>query len=161
MRHGKAEPYADSDRDRALTSRGRRDAAEAGRVLAAQGVVPDHALVSPSLRTRETWDEVVAALESPPEVTFLEDLYGAEPHEILEAVRMVPAEAEVVMVVGHNPGVQYLVATLGDGTGDPAQLREVMAGFPTSAYAVFGVPGPWGDLQDGAARLVDCHMPAG
>src|SRR3712207_9330132 len=41
---------------RSLTDRGRADAAAAGRFLASVGVIPDYALVSDAVRTRETWE---------------------------------------------------------------------------------------------------------
>ena len=63
MRHAKTERAAASglDRDRALTARGLSDAALMGRVLAEKKLRPDLALVSPSTRTRQTWDAVQEA----------------------------------------------------------------------------------------------------
>jgi phosphohistidine phosphatase len=46
-RNGRAAPAVDRDRD--LSARGRSDAALMGRALAAKGVRPDLALVSPRL----------------------------------------------------------------------------------------------------------------
>ena len=58
MRHAKAEPFAETDHERVLTERGRRDAVEAGLHLAATGVVPDYAVVSSAARTVATWEAV-------------------------------------------------------------------------------------------------------
>src|SRR5438094_761470 len=60
LRHAKAENDAPSgdDFDRPLAPRGRREAAAMAGQLAALGIRPDLALVSPSLRTRETWEAV-------------------------------------------------------------------------------------------------------
>ena len=52
MRHAKAEPFASTDRERALTARGRKDALEAGAYLASTSTVPDHTVISSALRTR-------------------------------------------------------------------------------------------------------------
>ena len=59
LRHGKAEADAPTgqDFDRALTGRGRRDAALVARELAEAGSAPDLVLVSPAVRAKETWEE--------------------------------------------------------------------------------------------------------
>ncbi len=57
LRHGEAHGRSPTgaDMDRELTDRGRAAAGEAGRVLAAAALRPDRALVSPAVRTRQTW----------------------------------------------------------------------------------------------------------
>ena len=45
--------------------------------------------------------------------TFVDDIYGGAPHEILEAIRLhAPADAGTVMVVGHSPGMPTTALTL-------------------------------------------------
>ena len=63
LRHAKAagEPGV-NDTQRPLTGRGRRDAGAAGRWLLAQGIRPDLVLCSSARRTRETWEQVSAAM---------------------------------------------------------------------------------------------------
>ena len=58
LRHAKAEPFAQTDLARQLTARGRASAHDVGRHLQEAGFVPDVALVSTAVRTRETWAEV-------------------------------------------------------------------------------------------------------
>ena len=157
MRHAKAEPYAASDHDRALTPGGRRTAAEAGRHLAEAGVVPDHALVSGARRTQETWTEVRTASGSTAEVEVSEAMYGAEPETILLALQELPEEARTVVFVGHNPAVWQLAGLLSDGQGDAAVTRAVLGGFPPGSLAVFEVEGGWDRLVEGGARLTACH----
>ena len=90
-----------------------------------------------------------------------------------------------------HPSMQNLIAIarvcevslewLGTGRGamaqDPASLadvpaahaelvdahdeRELLAGFPTSATAVFAYDGAWAALSEGAARLVGYHVGRG
>ena len=53
---------------------------------------------------------------------------------------LVSARAEVVIVVGHNPGLQsYAVDLLQRGGGPARALSRVAAGFPPATAAVFTV----------------------
>ena len=157
MRHAKAEPYASTDHDRPLTATGRRQAAEAGIFLAAVGAVPTHALVSGALRTQETWAEVRAASGSSAEAEVSEAAYGAEPETILTLLRELPAEAETVLFLGHNPAVWQLAGLLVDDAVDPRLWGALMHGFPPSATAVFELEDAWSALAPGSARLTGLH----
>ncbi len=157
MRHAKAEPYGPTDHERPLTPAGRRDAAAVGHYLAEQALRPDHALVSAALRSVETCTEVrtAARLEIEPEVR--DDLYGAEPDDILAAIAQVPAEVTSLLYVGHNPGVEGAAAALA-GEGDRLAMQALLTGFPTSGLAVYDVPVPWHELREGVARLTDFYV---
>src|SRR5690349_9663164 len=107
MRHAKAEQDGPTDFERPLAARGHRDAAAAGSWLAAEGVEPDHALVSAALRTQETWASVCdgAGWALAPDLD--RGLYAAGPETAIDLVRLVPAEASCVLVLGHNPTMAY------------------------------------------------------
>ncbi len=161
MRHAKAEGYAENDRDRHLTERGRADAAAAGRHLAEHGVVPDHALVSAAVRAVETWEEVRRASGSEAQPDVSEAMYAASPGSALATLRLVPPEARTVILVGHNPTAGALVHLLDDQEGDPALVAGMLEGFPTSALAVFELPGEWEELAEATARLTHFHVGRG
>ena len=154
MRHAKAEQLGRTDADRELAPRGRRDAAAAGAWLAEKGLVPDHALVSASTRTRQTWEAVADAAAWDVEPTFDHGLYAAGPESALDLIRLVPADARTVLVIGHNPTMGQLAQTLEDGEGDDEAGNRMALGFPTSAVAVFEYDGAWSDLEATGARLV-------
>ncbi len=158
MRHAAAVPYADSDHERTLTERGVADAVAAGEYLASAGHVPDHALVSSATRTRQTWDAVAQGCAADAVVEVEQALYGAQPEAMLESVRLVSAEARTVILVGHNPGAEYLASLLDDGDGDPDVVHGLLTGFPPAALAVFEVSGPWDELAPGGARVTDVHV---
>lgn len=152
MRHGTTEkPVAGGrDFDRPLTERGRREAEAAGEALAGEGWVPTLALVSPALRTQETWEEVEAAFGA---VEKRDDpkLLHTSSEAILAAAEA--AEGEVVMVVSHNPGLGDLMDAL-SRTGDEAARRDhARAGCPPGAAAVFAV-------EDGRYSL-ESYIPPG
>ncbi|KQY86317.1 MULTISPECIES: histidine phosphatase family protein [unclassified Brevundimonas] len=141
MRHAEAERAASSgrDRDRALSVRGRQDAAAMGRALAARGMRPDLALVSPALRTRQTWDLLHDAFG---DVQVREDeaQYNGGAHALRLLVEAAEDEAGCLMVVAHNPGVHLLaVEYLVESAASPSVLDRMSGGFPPGSAAIFTV----------------------
>ncbi|MGC5566488.1 SixA phosphatase family protein [Streptomyces sp. FR-108] len=162
LRHAKsAWPDGVPDHERPLASRGRRDAPAAGRALADADCLPDLALCSTAVRARQTWELAAAQWGTPPPVRHEARLYAAGVPELLDAVREAPAEAETLLLVGHNPGLEELVLTLA-GDGLDTALDDVRTKFPTSAIAVLAWHGPgWASLGPGAALLTDMIVARG
>ena len=158
MRHAKAEPFAATDHERVLTERGRRDAVEAGLHLAATGVVPDYAVVSSAARTVATWEAVALGSRSTAEVVLDDAVYTGSPDVVLEVLRVVPLDAQVLIFVGHNPTAAYVAHLLDDGTGDPTATREMLKDYPANAMAVLELEVPWSDLGPETGRLIDFHV---
>lgn len=71
---------------------------------------PDVVLCSTARRARETL-ALLGVTDRDGDVRFVDELYGAEPDDVLAVVRKMPNNAKSVMVVGHNP-------TLSDLTGE-------------------------------------------
>jgi phosphohistidine phosphatase len=138
LRHAKAvrDHEAPSDRARGLTGRGRRDAAAAAAAIADQGLKPGALVASSAVRTQETAAIVRDALGLP--LTLRDSLYHAGPETIWDEAQT--GLARGVIIVGHNPGLHELVATLVGRGGDRSALaRRLMDDFPTSAWAAFDV----------------------
>ena len=141
MRHAEAERTAGSgrDRDRALSPRGRHDAAAMGRALSTRGMRPDLALVSPATRTRQTWTLLHDAFG---DVQLREDepLYNGGAGTLRRFVEAAEDEAGCLMVVAHNPGIHLLaVEYLSEGAASPSVLERMSGGFPPGAAAIFTV----------------------
>lgn len=152
LRHAKSDWTHDvADADRPLAKRGRRQAPEAGRWLAAHLDRIDLAVVSPATRARSTWELASAELSAPPEVRVDDRVYAASVGELLEVVRELPERCGTVVLVGHNPGLEELVDALTD-TWTP---------MPTSAIAVVDLSGAWSAAGDGTARLRTSGRPPG
>lgn len=160
MRHAKAEPFASTDHARSLTDRGRADAAGAGTFIAAHQVVPDHALVSTADRTRETWAAVAKASDAAIDASYDETIYHGDVDTALESVQAVPADANTVILIGHNPAAAYLCHLLDDGHGDAEAMDGMLQGFPTSALVVFDVDVAWADLAAETGTVTAFHAPS-
>jgi phosphohistidine phosphatase len=137
LRHGKSD-WANPDQpdnERPLNDRGQRAAALMGAYLRQRGLAPDLILSSAAVRTRETAQLVLAALQAPVPLEFRQELYLADPKTIVDVVRGTPDEVATLLVIGHNPGMQ--LAALKLSAGDPAGRRdEIEDKFPTAALAV-------------------------
>lgn len=161
LRHAKAERREGvPDTDRALDARGRAASTRMGAYLAAEGLAPDHVLVSPARRTLETWAGVRADLPGI-EAETVPALYDAPASRVLDAVRACPEAARSCLVIGHNPGVKDLAGLLA-GHGSQT-LRDAMgARFPTAALAVldFAVE-DWSGIGPGGGRLERFVSPKG
>jgi phosphohistidine phosphatase len=158
MRHAKAEPFAATDHDRRLTDRGRQDASDVGRHLREAGLLPDLAVVSTAVRTRETWSEVERASGADCPVSFAEALFTGSADVVLDAVRGVAEAAACVLVVGHNPTAADLCHLLDDGNGDPEAVSGLLRGFPPAAITVFDVGVPWAELAAETGRVVGYYV---
>jgi phosphohistidine phosphatase len=158
VRHAKAEQDGPTDAERRLAERGHDDAAEAGRWLASEGVVPDRALVSAAVRTEETWRDLAEAAGWTLEPHLDRGLYTAGVDSALDLVRMLDDDVRCVVMVGHNPTVASLAQVLDAGDGDQDAGDRMLGGFPTSAVAVFGFDGSWSDLGPGTATLRAFHV---
>lgn len=153
FRHAKAVPHgAAPDFERALAPRGVEAAAEMGRMLADEHLLPDLALVSPALRTRQTWEAAAMALSGIP-VRHEDGIYDAPSKRLLDLVRSVPDDVRTLVMVGHNPGIADLAQLL-VGHGDRYAFSRMRAKYVTGAIAVvdFDVD-RWVDVKPGAGRL--------
>jgi phosphohistidine phosphatase len=161
LRHAKSswdDPVL-ADFDRPLAARGLKAAPRMGRELARRDWLPDLALVSPALRTRETWRLASAELPARVPVEFAEALFEATAGDILTVVRQATASAGCLLVLGHNPGLEDLARRLAGPRSDAGARRKLEEKFPTGALARLVVDDDWADLDFGTARLTHCIRP--
>ncbi len=159
LRHAKAEPYGSlGDMQRALAPRGRRQASSFGAQLAQEAGPFDLALVSGALRTRETYRLLAAGSDEFPTPRVMDELYGANPRQLLALLQGLADETRSAIVVGHEPVMSTLGYLLHD-TQDSA-ARQIMMGIPTSTAIVLDVPGAWAALDRSAAHVRAVLRPA-
>ena len=114
LRHAKSS-WKDSslaDHDRPLNKRGKQDAPRMGKFLRKQGLVPDKIISSTAKRARKTATAVAKAAQYEGKVELTQAFYHAGPGAYLAALCDLSDDYQRVMVVGHNPGMEELVAIL-------------------------------------------------
>jgi phosphohistidine phosphatase len=152
LRHSKSQwPEGVPDPQRPLAPRGRRDAPVAGKWLSGHAPDIDLVLHSPAERARQTWILAAAEWGGTARVRESTDLYDASAEDLLAVVRLLPDTAHTVLFVGHNPGLEDLVALL---TGVTGRLR-------TSGIAVLTGSGRWSDVEPGWASTSAEATPRG
>ncbi len=154
LRHAKterAEP-GQRDRDRKLTKRGRGDAPKLGAYIAHHNLIPDLALVSPTVRAEQTWDLLAAAFAKTPRTEADERIYNASAHKLLE-VAAEPRKANTILIVGHNPSLHEFALQL-IASGDVESREQLREKLPTSGLVVMDLPiDDWPELRPHSARL--------
>ena len=108
-----------------------------GELVREHGLIPDVVISSDAVRARLTAEAVAETARYAGQILLDRRLYMAGPADIRSLLRRVPDKAETVMIVGHNPGLEDLVALL---TGERQDL-------PTAALAQIVLPiDEWRDL---------------
>ena len=138
FRHAKAErPEAfPQDFDRPLTTRGRKDAERMGVVIAGLPPAVDCIISSTAVRAAQTASHLAALLDYANAPIWAANAYLATAEALLELLRDAPRDAEHVVIVGHNPGMEELAALLCTGATDGAILRLPTAGIAHPALDI-------------------------
>ncbi len=129
LRHGQAGSAGveGGDHDRRLTPQGERDAESVGRRLQEDELTPCAILCSTALRARKTADIVAAHCGFEGEIEERDVLYLASSQAYFDALRDQAENRQRVLIVGHNPGLEMLLASLTGGLQglSPASLAHV------------------------------------
>ena len=155
LRHAKTEGHEPGrdDRARVLIERGRADAARLGAYMASHGLTPDRVILSPAARCQETWTLMASAMRPAPAVSTLEQIYDATPQDIVGAVLDAPADAEALLIVGHNPG-RHEAARLLIASGNIDARESLREQLPTSGLIVIDFAfDDWRSLHPRCGRL--------
>jgi len=167
LRHAKAiaGTSKSGDHGRALNERGRLDAPRMAVAMQHRRYLPDRVLCSTSKRTLETWEHVAPELDGKPDVIFADELYLAPWKLIANLVRAQPNAANVVLVIGHNPGLEECARTLARKPRTPEErtrLESLNEKFPTAALAVLDFDtDQWSEVASGGGVLTDFMKPRG
>jgi phosphohistidine phosphatase len=152
LRHAKSS-WKDTgldDFDRPLNGRGQKAAPQMGKFLRKQKVQPELVLSSPAERARQTAALVMEAAKLTAPLRYDERIYEASARQLLEVVSQIEEDAKVVLLVGHNPGLEQLLEQL---TGE----REAL---PTAALAQISLDvEKWSKVRDNSGSLVRLVKP--
>ncbi|MDC0649158.1 histidine phosphatase family protein [Alphaproteobacteria bacterium] len=153
IRHGKAETskFGVQDFDRPLISRGQINASAVGAFLATHRMLPQLVLVSPSARTRETYEFIKLHWPNQIEVQFVDQLYESSASSLLQVVIDYGGDFSDIAVIGHNPS---LVVLLNHMVSD-GHVEQNLGYFPTCCVADIGFVAPKiRDLVSDEGRLL-------
>lgn len=161
LRHAKSswgEPGL-RDHDRPLSDRGRRAAAAVAAHLRTAGIAPDLVLCSTARRTVDTLAAIRSSLPKAAAVETTAELYEVGAAALLDRVHLVPSQVGVLLLVGHNPGMEGLASGLAGDGSDVEARTAMLRKFPTGALASLAFDGDWDGLSWGAARLTGFVVP--
>ena len=101
-----------------------------GRLLRKKELLPDLIMASPAVRARLTAEGVAKKCHYEKDILYVDKLYLAETPEVLGALASLPDAVNSVLLIGHNPGLEYTLQLL---TGKIESL-------PTATIAFISLP---------------------
>lgn len=156
MRHAKTEgnnPHGDKARE--LLPRGIEEAHAAGEELASLDL--RLGLVSPSQRTRQTFEEL--GLDIP--VEYQDIIYEGRTEDLLHRIAETDDALDSIIMVGHAPTIPMLASHL-TYEQNPHQADQLQSWFPAATFAVLDVDCAWSELAFNAnnpVALRSVHRP--
>ena len=148
MRHAKSDWGDNSlaDFDRPLNSRGKKAAPFMGKELLRRDKSPDLIISSPANRAKSTAEKVAETSNYKSSIQYEKDFYFGYIDEIIEIIKKCDVKNDKVLVIGHNPTLESLVATI---TQNNAYTR-----MPTAAIAsiLFDIS-DWTELSKNSGTL--------
>lgn len=122
-----------ADHDRPLNERGERNAPFMARLFKQRGEPLDLLVSSGAKRARDTAMHMARELGLTVQQFIIEDeLYHASVPVLMKRIQTLPAHAQRVMLVGHNPGLTELIDHLSG---------EDIGNLPTCGMARIDIPG--------------------
>ena len=131
------------DFDRPLTVEGRAESRLVGQLLRRRQLAPDAIICSTAARARETAGGVIEAAGLATPTLFHERIYEASVEHLIELIAEAGANVEMLLIVGHNPGLEELLERL---TGEHApMLPATLARIDLNIHA-------WDELRRAARQ---------
>ena len=159
MRHAKSDwsDHGAADFDRTLNDRGRKDAKKMGAWLRKKKIVPALIISSPAVRAERTALIVCRETDTDP-AQIIRDrrIYEASLEELLKVVAEHAQDSGRTLLIGHNPGLETLLAHLSGDQPEPNHAGKVMT---TAAIAVLDYGEKPVSIKKASARLLCLARP--
>lgn len=156
LRHAKSswDDAVTRDFDRPLNDKGKRAAVAVGTFIKRNDIVFDQVLASPAVRVIETLEHVEQASGLSMEPRWDRKIYLASSVTLLDVIRGASEDADHVLMVGHNPGMEDLIFDLVPDDGSSTARDEVEVKYPTAALAEISLAiENWADIADNCGTL--------
>lgn len=151
IRHAEAEGFAEQgDFYRLLSAKGTADATRLANKLEADGLIPDEIICSQALRTTTTAGIIASQLRLAP-ARQSQAIYEASEKTLLTFINHINDNINFAALVGHNPGIAYLLLNL---TG---KVREVPP--CTAITVVFEDADSWQDVTHDSGVIIYYSAP--
>ena len=148
------------DFDRPLNGKGKRAAQLVGRNWRTLGFAFDHVVASPAVRVIETIEQVATGYGATLAPAWDRRIYLASATTLLDIVHELPAGADHVLLVGHNPGLEDLVLLLVPDSDEQPLRDDIEAKFPTASIARIRFDlADWHDVAAGNGALASFVRP--
>jgi phosphohistidine phosphatase len=161
LRHAQTEDARPGrpDRERRLTPDGERHATESGEHLRTLGVAVDTVLCSSAARARQTLELLkLDDQQASGQVDVADRFYNAGTDTLIQALRELPDDRHVALLIGHAPGAPGVVYELTDrSTSAPEAVAAIEGRFPAAALAQLEFDGDWSRLD--SCSLTRVWMP--
>jgi phosphohistidine phosphatase len=162
LRHAQTEDIRPGSRDseRRLTPDGERDAQQVGDYLREYGIMIDTVICSSAARARQTLELLKLGDQLDPDrVEIADRFYNAGGDTWLNAVRELPDDCHVALLIGHAPAAPGLVQELTDpATSTPKAVAAIQSRFPACAMAQLQFDGDWASID--TCSLLWVRLPA-
>lgn len=159
MRHAKSSWGAgvSNDFERPLNNRGITDAPKVGQWLKQAGCVPDAVISSPAVRARQTARAVCEQLPFKiDDISWQQQLYNAGLGDVLKVLAAVSNDVHCVLLIAHNPGLEYLLQYL---AGETLETTEDGRLLPTATCAALNLDKSWAELENDDGQLISLIRP--
>ena|SRR5688572_28437084 len=156
IRHAKSSwsDPTESDFDRGLNERGKRDAPRMAKRLKEKEIYPYLMLSSPAKRAFSTAKRLAEVLNySKKNIKTEEKLYHADEDTILSVIHNIKDKHNIVLLFGHNPGLTDFVNTL---AAEEINIDNV----PTCGIVAFNLfVESWKDVSWASAKMLFFDYP--
>ncbi|WP_345953157.1 histidine phosphatase family protein [Mucilaginibacter sp. PAMB04168] len=134
IRHAKAEPDSPhGDFERALSAKGIKQATELAGKLNQYNIIPNAIVCSPAMRTITTAQILAKELHlSEPHTDPA--IYEASEHTLLKVINLFPDEHDFMALIGHNPGISYLLLGLSGEIRDVPPCTAILVTFEVDSW---------------------------
>ena len=156
LRHAKSswDDTVTRDFDRPLNDKGKRAAGAIGTFIKRNGITFSQVLASPAVRVIETLEHVEQASGLSMEPRWDRKIYLASSVTLMDVLRGAGDDAEHVLMVGHNPGMEDLIFDLVPNDGSSSARDAVEVKYPTAALAELSLDiANWEDIADNCGTL--------
>lgn len=159
LRHAKSDwkKEAVTDFERPLSKRGMSNAPKMAAWLAKQANIPATIISSPALRAYQTALIFAHALDiQVQDIHFDNRIYEASLDTLLTVIRALPEQEKSVLLIGHNPGLDFLLQVLCRQQTKPRTDGKLMT---TCAVAKIAVESQWRDIAEKHCMLYSLSRP--